>query len=385
MLTALPLLLAAPALAEDAAPVEVHAQVRPRLEFSTGKDGAAGAETLFVSQRTRLGVGATFPKVALRVTFQDVRVWGSEANTLLDFTGDTIDLHEGWALWTPSDHLGIKVGRQEIAVEEQRLLGAVDWTQQGRAFDAAVVRANGGIFSVDAGAAVLADTDAPVAVTNAWMGFVRAGVAPSKAATVDVLAIVDADEVLDRTRVTGGVYAQAGAGAFSGRVEAYGQVGSVGATTIQAGMVGVRGTWAPPGGVEPSVTAWYDVLSGDGDATDGTLTAFDTLYATNHKFYGLMDIVAFTVGGAVDGQGLHDGALKLGIKPVAGLGVNLDGHVFAAAAPAGEDALIGEEADLWLNGKLGPHLSVAGGASAFLWAADKEPDAWVWMQGTVEL
>lgn len=119
-------LLAVPAFAEDAAPVEVHAQVRSRLELGTGKDGAAGAETLLVSQRTRLVVGATFPTVSLRVTFQDVRVWGSEANTLLDFTGDTIDLHEGWALWTPSAHVGVKVGRQEIVVEEQRLVGAVD-------------------------------------------------------------------------------------------------------------------------------------------------------------------------------------------------------------------------------------------------------------------
>lgn len=126
-------------------------------------------------------------------------------------------------------------------------------------------------------------------------------------------------------------------------------------------------------------------MSGDGDATDGTLTAFETLYATNHKFYGLMDVVAFTVGGAVEGQGLHDGALKLGIKPVPGLGVNLDGHVFAAAARAGEDAVIGEEVDLWLNGRLGQRLSVAGGASAFLWVADKEPDASVWLQTTVEL
>ncbi|MES2644368.1 MAG: alginate export family protein [Myxococcota bacterium] len=385
MLTTLSLLLAAPAFAEDAAPIEVHAQVRPRLEFSTGKDGAAGAETFFVSQRTRLGVGATFPKVSLRVTFQDVRVWGSEANTLLDFTGDTIDLHEGWAQWTPNEHVGVKVGRQEIVVEEQRLIGAVDWTQQGRAFDAAVVRANGGTFSLDAGAAVLADTSSPVALTNALMGFVRAGVAPTKSSTVDVLAIVDTDETLERTRVTGGVYAQAGTGAFSGRVEAYGQVGSVGTSAIQSGMVGVRGTWAPPGGVEPSVTAWYDLLSGDADATDGKLTTFDTLYATNHKFYGLMDIVAFTVGGAIDGQGLHDGALKLGIKPVDGLGVNLDAHVFAAAAPAQKDTLTGEEADLWLSGKLGQRLSVAGGTSVFLWAADRQPDAWVWLQTTVEI
>lgn len=372
-----------PALAQDAPVLGVHAQVRPRFEFTTGKDGAAGGEALAVSQRVRFGVSASLPRVSLRATFQDVRTWGVESHTLLDFTGDTMDLHEGWLQWQPVEAVRLRVGRQEIVAHEQRLLGAVDWAQQGRAFDAATARFGAGVFSADLGAAVLADSDTKVVTTNAVMGFVRAGVAPTKESAVDVLAIVDTDEALDRTRVTAGVYAQGAAGPLSGRVEAYGQLGAVGSSTVQTGMVGVRGTWAPKSAIEPTVTLWYDLLSGDADATDGTLNAFDTLYATNHKFYGLMDIAVFTVGGVVDGQGLHDGALKLGIKPVEALNLNLDAHVFAAAAPIA-DTLIGEEVDLWASGKLAKKLVVSGGASTFLRAAG-EPDVWVWTQASLEL
>ncbi len=386
MLTPLSLLLAPSfALAEDAPPaLGVHAQVRPRVEFSTGKDGAPGAEVFAVSQRARLGVHANLPHFGLKATFQDVRMWGSEANTLTDFTGDTMDLHEGWAQWKPSEKFSIKLGRQEIALHEQRLVGAVDWTQQGRAFDAATIAAAAGMFSTDLGVAVLADKDSVVNPNNAVTGFVRAGVAPGKNTVADVVAVVDHDEPLDMLRATGGVYAQLGAGALSGRVEAYGQVGNVGDAELQAGMVGVRGTWAPEGGVEPSVTVWYDLLSGDDDATDGKNTAFNTLYATNHKFYGLMDVMLFTTGGAVDGQGLHDGALKLGVKPVKGLNLNLDAHVFAAAAPVA-DTMLGQEVDLWAGGKVGGKLHVSGGASCLLWTADKDPDAWVWLQTSLEL
>jgi hypothetical protein len=97
-----------------------------------------------------------------------------------------------------------------------------------------------------------------------------------------------------------------------------------------------------------------------------------------------MDVMAFTTGAAIDGQGLHDGALKLGIKPTDGLRLNLDAHVFAAAAPI-DEALLGEEVDLWAGGKINDKLQVNGGASCLLWSDDREPDAWVWLQTSLEL
>lgn len=365
-------------------------QVRPRYEFSTGRDGSTGGESMAVSQRARLGITAKVPQLSARVMVQDVRVWGSETSTLLDFSADTFDLHEGWAQWRPADEVAIRVGRQELLAHEHRLLGNVDWTQQGRSFDAAKVELSGEKLSADLGVAVLAE-ELPVVggaaglTTNGLMAFLRGGIAPAEGAVVDVLAILDTDEASDRTRATGGLYAKGGSGILSGRVEAYGQVGSLGGLDIQAGMVGVRGTLAPEASFKPEITLWYDLLSGDGDATDGSLKAFDTLYATNHKFYGQLDLVAFVLGGAVDGQGLHDGALKLQGKPMEALTVNLDAHVFAAAAPVGEDTLLGEEADLWLTGKVARMLTLSGGGAVFLYADDREMDGWAWVQANLEL
>lgn len=381
----LPVAFTANAFADDGpAPVALHAEVRPRFEMHTGRDGGPGGEACFVTQRSRFGVHADLPRLAVRATFQDVRTWGSEASTLLDFTGDTMDLHEGWLQWRPAEAFTLKAGRQEVIVHEQRLLGAVDWTPQGRAFDAVTTQIRVDGYSADAGFAVLGDIDSGVAATNALLGFLRAGVAPREATQVDALVVFDRDEGLRRTRVTAGVYGQAVAGALSGRLEAYGQLGSADGVALRAGMVGVRGTWTGAGGPRPSVSAWYDLLSGGGDTTAST--TFDTLYATNHKFYGLMDIAAFSIGGAADGQGLHDGAVKVGLKPADGVGLNLDVHVLAPAAPAGDATIFGEEADLWASGRLTGKLTLSGGASAFLWAeSGRGLDAWTWVQLGAEL
>lgn len=377
-------LLSSPALAQEAPAFEPHLQVRPRYELSTGKDGATGGGLMFVTQRSRLGLAATAPHLAARVVVQDVRTWGSELNTLADFTADAFDLHEGWLRWEPSPDARVQLGRQEIKLHEQRLLGAVDWTQQGRAFDGLTGAFSIDRLSSDLGVAVLADADGGTVSTDGLMAFLRAGLAPGEGSAVDLLVVLDTDDASAMTRATGGLYVKAAAGILSGRVEAYGQVGTVGDQAIQAGMVGLQCTISPESELKPKVTAWYDLLSGDADPADDTVRAFHTLYATNHKFYGQLDLITFGLGGAADGQGLHDAALKLSIAPVRPLTVHLDGHLFAAAAPTG-DSLLGQEADLWLSGRIARSLSLQGGGAVFLYTADKEPDAWGWLQANLEL
>lgn len=375
-----------PAVAAEEAALRPTAQIRPRVEAHTGRDGAPDGEALFVSQRTRLGVDLKAPAIAGRVSFQDVRLWGSEAHTLLDFTADSIDLHEGWLQWAPVAELALRVGRQEINVHEQRLLGAVDWTPQGRSFDALTLKLASGKVSADAGFAVLADADSTAWDTGGSMAFLRAGATPAEGAQTDFLVILDTDELSQRTRVTGGLYAKAGSGPVSGRVEAYGQVGSRADVDIQAAMIGVRGTFAPESALEPELSLWYDLLSGDGDPADDQATSFDTLFATNHKFYGQMDLIAFGLGGAVDNQGLHDAAIKLSASPVQGLRANLDMHAFLAAAPATDDSMLGQEVDLWLAGKVAERLQIAGGGAAFVQlTGEREPDLWAWLQMNLEL
>jgi len=359
-------------------------QVRPRFEAHTGRDGAADeGDAAFVSQRTRVGASLSGGPVTAFAQLQDVRVWGTETNTLTDFSADGLDLHQAWLSWKPSDALSVVVGRQEIAFHEHRLVGDVGWAQQGRSFDGIRATMGSGTLTADMVGAVLKEAEPVAGIGDALVGMLRAG-ARAEANQADVLFVADRDQTADRTRVTAGVYAKGAAGILSGRAEGYYQFGGMGGASISAWMAGVSVTLAPEVATSPSVTLWYDHLSGDDDVADDTIRAFDTLFATNHKFYGILDMMWFSIGGHQDGRGLQDAALKLKVSPVEGLDVKLDGHAFLASAPQGGDAWLGTEVDLtgaypfteFLRGEVG---------SAVLLPPENDPDLWGYFMLDVRL
>ncbi|MCP4805950.1 MAG: alginate export family protein [Proteobacteria bacterium] len=338
-------------------------QVRPRFEFRSLDRDVAAAHA--ISQRSRLGVTAERGDLAARVVVQDVRLWGEEGNTLKDFAGDNIDVHTATLTWAASSTTSLTVGRQDIALHEHRLIGTVDWTQQGRAFDGLRFQWTDEDLHADLSGVVLAEGDSATYGTpdTALMGIARVGWK-----SVDVVYIPEIDWATDTWRHTGGLYAAGKSGIMSGRIEAYGQM----TTDLEpAGMVGVRGGIAPEVGGKPTITLWWDSLS----------PRFNTLYDTRHKFYGLADVAVFQLGGAT--TGLHDGALKLGISPGDVASVKLDTHVFMAADGTG---LIGEEVDLTVGTKLPGGLGFAVGGAAFMYADGTTPaQMWGWAQLNAKL
>ncbi len=369
------LFLIAAVAAEPAIDISPKAMIRPRLEVHTGKDGAPGGTAMFISQRSRLGLDFDAGQVAGRVSVQDVRLWGVETSTIGDFVADAVDFHEAWLRWSPNEALSLTAGRQEITFNEHRLVGSVNWTQQARSFDAIRLQLDKGTFSADLSTVMLGDENTGV-TEDAAAVFFRGGIAPGDGVAIDLVSITDMQ--VNLLRETVGIYAKGGTGILSGRLEGYAQIGSSGDDDIMAWMVAAQGTIAPEANVKPTVTLWYDLLSGDDDATDGKVSAFNTLYATNHKFYGHMDVMAFRLGAMADGRGLHDAALKLGINPVGSLKLNLDAHVYAAAA--GGDGLIGEEVDLWMSLALHKHLKLSAGGAGLLYADGSSPDVFGWLQ-----
>ena len=349
-------------------------QIRPRLELHTGRDAAPGGRRAFVTQRTRFGARFQTGPLLVRVVLQDVRNWGTELNTLTDFSADGFDAHFGYLQYKPLDSLTLTLGRQPLNLHEQRLIGAVEWTSQGRSFDGARVEWTEGIGHVEAVGALLGvpgDTRPDVQA----MGYVRAGLGKGKQ-LADAVYIVDGNG--DRILHTGGVYLKGGT-VLSGRVEAYLQASPAGA----AGLVGVRGTWSPKHVLKPTFTLWYDALTADGPNGEG---AFQTLYATNHKFYGRADIAVFLRGGVSDGQGLQDAAVKFGLQPVKDLKLRLDAHGFWVGPGAKADrSVIGQEVDAWADytvlkrcAKKRPgacsSLGISMGAAAFF--SPDGPDGW---------
>jgi hypothetical protein len=150
-------------------------QVRTRSEI---RDGLANLAPLgssyaaFTSQRTSLSFGYKWDRVLFGATLRDVRVWGQDASSISNADGNKMFLHEGWAEITlansadttikfkPIQNLSLKIGRQELIYDDVRLIGNLDWLQQGRRFDMALLKAQHLGWSLDIGGSFNQNTDA---------------------------------------------------------------------------------------------------------------------------------------------------------------------------------------------------------------------------------
>ncbi|GAB3925253.1 alginate export family protein [Larkinella terrae] len=157
------------------AQVSLIGQLRTRTELRDGygnltpKNSRAAA---FTSQRTRLTFGYKWNRVNFNVAVQDVRVWGQDASTISSADGNRLMVHEAWAELTlinsadstlkfkPIQNLSLKIGRQELVYDDVRLLGNLDWLQQGRRFDAALLKAQHHGWSLDLGLGFNQNSDA---------------------------------------------------------------------------------------------------------------------------------------------------------------------------------------------------------------------------------
>lgn len=356
----IPLVLAGVAFADpDLHPI---AQVRPRLEARTWPMKRPEGGHFIVEQRTRLGLRAEEGAISARAVVQDVRFWGEETDTKDDFSAGGLDLHEGWARWQPSDAGFIQLGRQEIVVHEDRLVGAAPWAASARSFDAARFYGKTHDFTADAIAGLYGltvTTGEPARYDG--IGVLRAGFDPKDGA-IDGLAVVQVRPAADLRRVTAGVYARGRKGSFFGRVEGYWQATDTAGAARTANLAGVRVGFGPDTDLAPRVALIADRLS----------AGFDTLYGTNHKFYGVSDL--FDPAGGATKDGLVDVGIEAGLGKADARSLELQVHGFADA----DGDWLGEEASLVAGAALHPRLRASGGFAAVL--HDRRADAWGFVQ-----
>jgi len=150
-------------------------QLRPRGELRSGYgtlQPEGNRNAAFISQRTRLTLNYKAGHLIFQTSVQDVRLWGQDASTITVNDGNRLSLHEAWAeiilsnkkdtsfKTSPLDYFAIKIGRQEIVYDDERLLGNLDWQQQARRHDAVVLKALQSGWQMDLGAAFNQNTDA---------------------------------------------------------------------------------------------------------------------------------------------------------------------------------------------------------------------------------
>lgn len=120
----------------------ISAELRPRFEMDNGtfKPLHDSSSTLYyVSQRTRLNLDFNKEKYQMRLSIQDVRIWGNEdIATPTGVFGSTsgLDIYEAWFKLRAGKKSEFIIGRQAILLDDQRLVSGRNWNQYGLTYDA---------------------------------------------------------------------------------------------------------------------------------------------------------------------------------------------------------------------------------------------------------
>jgi len=389
------LLFTAPLAAwgQESASARLSGQLRLRGEFDDRT--ASASPDAAVLSRIRLGVAVDpEPWVRAFVQLQDARAWGTETNTLTDASADQFDLHQGYVeLGATDDAVLARLGRQEVVLADERLVGAVGWTNTGRSFDGAHVSLGRGLrarifgFAIAEREALIPTGLDPQQNADGQPDGMLAGTFVERSvsgAAVQFTALYDRHAATDES-YTLNLRALHRDGRWIWEAAAAYQFGPQRAAAFASGRFG-----RALGAITAEVGA--DYLSGDDDPASGRRTAFNTLYTTGHKFYGWMDyMVSFPA--ATGDRGLLDALAQVTWQP-GHWRLRTDLHRFTLAENRGGESLLGWELDLDAARQLVPSVRLEGGASMFsagdaapvvlpAFAAGKGTTTWAWAQLTV--
>jgi hypothetical protein len=267
--------------------------------------------------------------------------------------------------------LSLKIGRQELAYGDQRLVGHVRWNNNARTFDALKVRWQNALFGVDVFTGGLVYNDShnlnksnsqdhfsgayfnfPTALKNEiteayflarnvergiatdnWTGvpapFRFPGAQDVYTAGIRVKSKPNAYDPIDygvevmyqfgnRAAVFPATTPAAALAAPRLDHKAF-------ATVLQGGYTWTSHAWQPRLGLV------YSYGSGDKSSTDARSETFQNLFPTNHLFYGYMDLASL--------QNLHDLRAAFTIKPTPTSMIALEGH----------SHILGRTTDFWYN------------------------------------
>jgi hypothetical protein len=336
---------ATPALGQEDVRFSFGGDLRLRGEWDR-RTVAVGADAATLS-RIRLGGQASLADwIRAYAQLQDARAWGTEGSTLADASADQLDMHQVYIeLGTAA--AAARLGRQEVVLGDERLVGAVGWTNTGRVFDGALLLGRMGEISWQAFWMNVAERDSLLSVglvpqgnqgidDDGWLigGFAATTIG---GASVELTALVDREAETEES-YTANVRAHGGAGPLLYDAAGAYQFGPNRSAYFASARLGValgRATVAVQG----------DLLSGDDDPAAGDVKAFHTLYATNHKFYGYMDYF-LAPQAQLDQAGLSDVIVRGSLALPRRVRVRADVHRFWTARERFGSRALGSELDL---------------------------------------
>lgn len=374
-------------LTSASAQFSIIGEVRPRAEFRNGFKKLTTETTdaaFFVEQRSRVYFDYQAEKLKFRLTLQDIRIWGG-VNQIYKTENSMSNVYEAWGEYAFSPRISLRVGRQALDYDNARFLGNLDWAQQGRSHDAALLmyKDSTGFEIHAAGAFNQQGVNEPVKLANTlsitneatnyktmqfvWLhkdftdkakiSFLIANTGFQSALDSNVYnrqtyGFIGSTKMGKKLRLEGELYYQGGKNSSGKSVDA--MLGSLSATLS---------TKLTP------LTIGGDYLSGT-KTTDTKDRFFNPLYGTNHKFYGYMDY--FYVGNGHQNKGLVDIFFKTNFKLGKKTNLTVDYHHFTspvAIKSNTDEAMpsnLGDEIDLVLTTKVSKEVNFNLGYSQML-------------------
>ncbi|MBK7859819.1 MAG: alginate export family protein [Archangiaceae bacterium] len=362
---------------------------RGELRTDTDFDRATEDHAIGIDHRARLTLrGSALERVGALLELQDVRGWGAERSTLAtdSFTG----LHQGFVDLKAARWLDLRIGRQELAYGEDRLLGSVDWNLNARAFDGLFARLSfGALATVDVFGMMLkapgfvdpASGGARFHNSGSWLtgAYARFRVAPSFGFDVYALGLSTDESTAatgmrrDTNHATLGARLVAKVQGLTTIAEGALQAGSAHAGGVLAGAFAARATYPLPVWSEPYAQLEVLGATGDGDAADGRVTTFNPLFPTAHLHLGYLDYVAWqntvsvrgTLGFRPFGAHVWLDVHHFRLMDPRGAWYSASGAVFRPADPSRADTRMGTEVDLSAAMPVTKHVGLSGAYAVF--------------------
>lgn len=366
--------------------LRVRGEFRERAEGLMNAGFTDGRDDVYYLSRVRFTTTMTGKSMSATIQLHDARVGDKSVGPTGAPFKAAFDLRQASAdIGSAKAPIALRVGRQEIAFGDQRLVGHANWLNAGRTFDAARVMLRAKRAQVDLFAAsvvrILDDEFDKSGNGNRFAGayVTSAALVPQASAEPYVFWRRDAN-LRSEAGAFGALHQVTAGGRLVGKlparldynVEAALQRGSLGPDSVRAwaGHWQIRETLKGAG--TPRLVAEYNYASGDANPADGIRGTFDQLYPTAHDKYGLADQVGW--------RNIHHVRAGFEVTPIRLTPIAVSYHSYwlaeardalyaASGAPLARIASgaprthVGQEVDVQISRPITPQLALAAGYS----------------------
>jgi hypothetical protein len=320
---------------------------------------------IYTSQRTRINLKYSSKKIVSYLSFQDVRLWGDDnVFTTSGILGnsESLSLHQAWIKYQVNDLFKIKLGRQILSYDDQRILSSRGWNDYQITYDAFLLEYKTDLHRLHIGLSCNNDNKNNNFYPSEkfkLFDFMHYQYSQDKF-LYSGIAVITGNTLTDTTtavcyRGTYGVNVKYQSKYFNARLSAYYQhnLNSM-VTNISAYCLSLF--------LEKRCTDKFNVglgldyVSGN-DEVDGLSldNRFDILYGRRHGYYGYLDYYS-----TIPEQGLQDYMIKMSYQAKKELVFFVDWHCFMLSANKYDiynpyiklNYQLGQEVDLKINWQL---------------------------------